>query len=270
MDISYINDKFSLEKLTKRPNHTNIFNYIIFDHTDNKKARESIEQALLINRKNIIIISTGNEEDYGQVLISSNNGSSKSYSYSDFITSTDRRLSIFNNYVNVKDAINKEASGKVYITNMLPSLLEVYKDFKDTEKPSCTDITLIDDQSMPINSLVAQLAYNAFYMIIAGKSLNYNMVRCNINNTYSTNYISHPFDLRDLYCKSLFGDCSPEAYEVLNQVGIRNGFDEKILLKKENIKYSKMIIDILDYYHVLKEETRDAIINYNEDIDANL
>lgn len=266
MDISYVADKFSLKALAEQKHYYNIYNYIIFDHTDNKKARESIEEVLKIDHdsKRSIIISTGNESDYGQVLISSN----------DISRDVNRKRLLFNQFSDILYTIDNPVAGKTYNIRGLPSLLEIYKDFKDTETPSCTDITLIDDQSMPINSLVAQLAYNAFYMLVAGKSLNYNMVRCNINNTYSTNYISHPFDARDLFCKALLGDSSLEAIEFLRTINkyYNKTYEDfnthlrefsSIAIKEKNIKYSSFLSDLLSRLNLLTEDAKQIIINYS-------
>jgi hypothetical protein len=72
---------------------------------------------------------------------------------------------------------------------------------------------------MPINSLVAMLAYNMFYEVVSGKALGYNMVKCNVNNIFSTSFITNPKScLKQLY-RGFFGiDEFEKADEAFNDL----------------------------------------------------
>jgi len=202
-DIEYFNNRFDEcgFKTGKNLHGGSDANYIIFDCTDNLNARKSIEDNG-INRGCITIISCGNEDTFGQVLVSSE--SRVSYSQS---ATPESEIGTIISTINAD--LNCDFSIKPkYKTPCLPSLLNLYLNFKDTEVLSCTDMTLQNDQSMPINMLVAQIAYNVFYDIVSGKPLNYNMVKCDINNTFSTSYISSLYALRNLYITSIFGFCN--------------------------------------------------------------
>jgi len=208
MDIEYKNQKFNASDVTNREDFYYIKNLIVFDHTDNKAARESIEKIFHTpTNTSKVLISTGNEEDFGQVMISQDTGQ---------INST-RAQNLLRTYKSLKDFILKEDPKGVLAVRNMPTLLELFRDFQDTVKPSCTDVTLINDQSMPINSLVAQLAYNAFYHIVSGKDLNYNIVKCNISNTFSTNYITYPPDVLSLIIRGIYGDLEEDYSNVLDE-----------------------------------------------------
>lgn len=177
------------------------FNYIIFDCTDNAVARKSIENCDL----NSVLISCGNEDTFGQVLIS---------------TTTQRRYrtrALMDILKQSEGLLKAPCPGVHTKVQHLPTLLELYKNFKDSGTASCAEIA-VDEQSMPVNSLVAQLAYNVFYDITGGRTLNYHMVRCNVNNTYSTNYVNNPFELRKLFMRSLFGVCTDAAVKANEEI----------------------------------------------------
>ena len=211
-------------------------NYIIFDCTDNVSARRSIEN--LFPSTNTLLISCGNEEEFGQVLVSTcGQGNNQ------------RTANLLSVLGVVDQAVIEEKAGKTYEISNLPTLLELYKNFRDTEKPSCTDMTLINDQSMPINSLVAQCAYNVFYEITGGKHLTYNMVKCNVNNGFSTTHITSPISTRALLLQALFNDSSKEAYiaysELKNSTITKSDF---ATFKAACLKYGSYIAPYLDIY----------------------
>jgi hypothetical protein len=185
-------------------------NYIIFDCTDNKKARESIE-AFSVNNL-AICISCGNEDSFGQVLVSNieniNQGRKKAFLYEAW------QMGKFAQ----NDLVSEKGNPGRHRIRYLPTLLELYPNFKDTEKPSCTDMELQNDQSMPINMLVAQLAYNIFYDLVSGKPLNYNLVRCNINNTFSTTHISQLYAAQALMTHAVFGFVDAAGIEIVNKI----------------------------------------------------
>lgn len=163
-------------------------------------------------------------------------------------------------------------------------MLELYPNFKDTEKPSCTEIELQDDQSMPINSTVAQVAYNMFYNIISGKTLNYNMVKCNINNVFTTNTINIEY-LIETYCKLIHGNFNEEIFNAF--IEFRDIF-ELINMKNNDRTYFKLLenyvqkfkiysLPFIDYlrsnsliYHSDHKDLINLIIKNNEDINANI
>lgn len=181
-------------------------NNIIFDCTDNLDARKSIEST----SHDSVIISCGNEDVFGQVLIG-NSGSSSLGETKDYLSKCLKIIDC------AKSGESTYSQNKERITS-LPTLLSLYPEFKDTVKPSCTEIALEVEQSMPINMLVAQLAYNAFYHIVGGVPLNYNMVRCNVNNAYTTSFISNILDLKNILIKAFCMEDSPEAEQAFNEL----------------------------------------------------
>ena len=182
-------------------------NVIIFDCTDNAKARRSIESANFNNAK-AIIISCGNEDTFGQVLI----GTTITKSNSSFISNLVTNINTLLNAIDSPDMNNKST------LSWLPTLLQLHRDFKDSANLSCAELILRDEQSMPINALVAQLAYNAFYDIISGNPLKYNSVSCNIDNTFQTNRITNPMSALKLFCKAYIGSDKIEDIRKFNKI----------------------------------------------------
>lgn len=174
-------------------------NIIIFDCTDNVKARRAIENTST-KCSYRTIISCGNEDTFGQVLLSSTRGGGGVTNAQSYIET----LLSLRNMIERPDIKNK------FQVKYLPTLLDLYRNFTDTEKPSCTEIQLVDDQSMPINSIVAQIAYNMFYVLVSGGAFKYNMVKCSINNIFTTNIITNPLAAYDLILRGLYGDVTPE------------------------------------------------------------
>lgn len=213
-------------------------NYIIFDCTDNVNARRSIEA--LFPSVNTLLISCGNEEEFGQILASTcGQGNNQ------------RTANLFQTLGTLHQAVTDERPGAVYEVRHMPTLLELYKNFRDTEKASCTDMTLVNDQSMPINSLVAQLAYNVFYEVTGGKHLTYNMAKCNVSNGFSTNYITSPIAARSLLLQALFNDSSEDAlkaYIALEKDGRKIVSVPFAEFKKACTKYGTYIAPYLDLY----------------------
>ena len=243
IDIKYYTEIFS-KNIFK--NDTDLINYIIFDCTDNLKARKSIEDYVKIDgNKNRVIISCGNESDFGQIFISQfQNG----FPYNSATSSNKDYITEFRTIK--KEIIKENPKNEIPIFNF-PSLLDVFKDFKDSEKPSCTDIQLIDEQSMPINSLVAQLAYNAFYLLVAGQNLNYYMVKCNIVNKFTTSTVSYPLDVLDIFAKAICGESNEITMKLIDDISSCNYADtQKIInLLTNNDKkhcvylYKKYVMD---------------------------
>jgi hypothetical protein len=250
IDVEYFDKPFDqLDLARNATDHGNQrHNFIIFDCTDNLDARRSIENANIKNAYGIksVIISCGNEDTFGQVFVST--GPPHCCMINTYADELERLVMQEKAYIG-----SSNMKGRTFINTVLPSLLTVFPDFKDTEKPSCTEIVLQNDQSMPINSLVAQLAYNAFYDIVAGKPLNYFMTKCNINNTFSTSYISNTEQVKQLLCRAIFGYC-PD-YKDLDQI-----FDGSKLIRN----YSSLE-EVVDRCEKLEEGMRLGFLNIVSD-----
>lgn len=182
-------------------------NYFFFDCTDNVDARRSIERF----QTYATIISCGNEDTFGQVHIGNTAGSGRStYMLVKSLLAADRMIK------SPLSMVSKDDDGAyVNFVESLPTFLTVFKGFKDTEKPSCTEMVLQDEQSMPINSLVAQLAYNVFYSIVSKSKITYNLVKCSIDNQFHTTFIANPVKYRTMLFKAIFGICDEAAEAVL-------------------------------------------------------
>lgn len=182
IDVSYIPKKFSKEVF-----RSNTQNYIFIDCTDNLAARRSIEDIYKSLYNPAVLISGGNEEDFGQAIVSFKH---KNHDIKDKI-------------IQLNDIIKNPNFKNNVCFDSLPTLLDLYKDFKDTEEASCDEIVIRHEQSMPINNLVATLIYNMFYHVINGQEFKYHMVKCNLSNIFDTKKINHPQALLDLYLQSL-------------------------------------------------------------------
>lgn len=200
MDIHYV-DKY----ITEADHPFNAFraeNFIIFDCTDNVKARRAIEVTSIAGCTYRSIISCGNEDTFGQVLLSYVHNAGHG-------TSSIGRC--IESLSTIKSMIDKPSVSAKNHIRYLPSLLELYRDFKDTEKPSCTEVALVDDQSMPINTMVAMFAYNVFYNLVSGSKFKYNMVKMSTNNICTTNIVTNPLAVLDLLVRGLHGECTGPA-----------------------------------------------------------
>lgn len=215
LDIEYFDKPFDKCDLraTRNDHGRTDANMIIFDCTDNLNARKSIEAL----KRDAIIISCGNEDQFGQVVVSTINssGSQRGGDLGANVTAV-RNIDQWIREDLAKEEVNMKR--KPRRMENLPTLLQVFKNFKDTEKPSCTEMEIQNEQSMPINMLVAQLAYNAFYDIVSGKGINYWMVRCNINNTFATEYVTNPLAMKNLFVKSIFGVNDDESLRLCGNI----------------------------------------------------
>ncbi len=224
MDIDFSTK--TIEETWKVNSSSHDHNVIFFDCTDNKKARESIEQ--IAQKSNSVIISCGNEDTFGQVLVS-RTGNSYWHDACKF-------LGFLNNIIEGVQKHDQDYAGNKHVIHILPTLLTLFPEFKDTETLSCTDMALQVEQSMPINMLVAQLAYNVFYQILGGLPFKYHMVRCNVDNTYSTDFINNPIVARSLFMKLICLEDSDKA------------------ALSFNILYKALIEDVYSYYRKTEEE----------------
>jgi molybdopterin/thiamine biosynthesis adenylyltransferase len=163
--ITYRNEPFSTYALDRR-------NIIVFDCTDNKEARQSIEKICVDSYfQNILLISCGNEDTYGQIYLSYRN-----------VRPSTRQNMAKTFYEVMRDNLSEEL--------ILPTFVQSNPDYKDSPARSCDQIVLVDDQSMPVNNLVITLAFNAFYTIMAEDKFNYFRANCNIYNQYYTQYLT--------------------------------------------------------------------------------
>jgi molybdopterin/thiamine biosynthesis adenylyltransferase len=164
-------------------------NTIIFDCTDNAKARKSIEEY----SQNALLISCGNEDTYGQVIVST------------ICDSSYMGSRLYDALATIERALKFENLNAITVVRSLPTLLELVRDFRDSGTESCTEMRLFNDQSMPINSLVAMLAFNVFYNVVGGKQLNYHQVNCSINNVSTTKFITVPRIAKNMFMQALYG-----------------------------------------------------------------
>jgi molybdopterin/thiamine biosynthesis adenylyltransferase len=242
ISISYFSQKFS-----EVADNIRADNLIIFDCTDNLEARRSIENV----GGRSIIISCGNEDTFGQVVVSTTSNNP--------ITCLKENIfNLINRVIDVKDQ-GRTNFGSLKMKD-LPTLLTMYPSFADTETASCTEIQLVNEQSMPINSLVAQLAYNAFYDIISGTPLNYNMVKCSVKNSFTTQFISNAVSALDVFIPALSGvRNTPSTVRLLHKYlsslnlftsRLRNTSLEAIASLIDELGYSEIEVGI---YRMMKE-----------------
>jgi molybdopterin/thiamine biosynthesis adenylyltransferase len=190
MDIEYYDCKY--EDIPNFNQYSQyVANAIIFDHTDNLNARKSIEKNLIAD--NNVIISTGNKDTFGQCVYSCKKRQENRFmTYRDNIRAL-KGMIAENNYKNKRNV------------NFFPTFLELFRGFKDSEALPCVEMVLQNEQSMPVNNLMATIAYNMFYHVISGVPLDYYMVKGDINNTYSTNYITNPKNCLKVLYQGFFG-----------------------------------------------------------------
>lgn len=239
MDIQFYNTLYTEAGVFDKGYNT--ANAIIFDHTDNKAARKSIETNLFAT--NNVIISTGNEDDFGQVMFSS---ISNPRNY-------DRTKTLLEEIKEIYYCLEGGNSfKKLHTIKTVPTLLELHRDFKDTKTASCVEIVLANEQSMPINNLVATLAYNMFYEVISGLPINYNSCKCNIGNMYSTNLISNPKNALKLMFKGLTGfdnfaeneEAFKDMYKLVNSWRSTSSCSELLSLMEKHTVFSIPYIEL--------------------------
>jgi molybdopterin/thiamine biosynthesis adenylyltransferase len=201
IDITYVSDKIKYEN-TVFSGANNIF----CDCTDNLSARRAIEDIYYRYYSNCVLISGGNGEDFGQAMVSFKSNNTNLNMKTKHFTDEIFRLKSLIDHPDVKT--NKTI-------NILPTLLELYPEFKDTEGPSCDEVLLRNEQSMPINNLVATLMYNIFYSAINGDPFTYNMVKCNLSNTFDTKKITHPKAMFELLVSGVTG--SKNGYAAIEE-----------------------------------------------------
>ena len=194
-------------------NHSNLNPIVIFDCTDNVDARKSIVTFTYEMKRNfnfnLFLISCGNEFDFGQVNVSNDfYGPKNNNRYNMFdlrhYFNTAREINLFWKALNFLN-FNENNTEQNFIP-CLPGLFNLYKEFKDTET-SCAEIASIREQSMPINSLVANIAFSNFSQIINGSPVKNILTTCNTSSTeFSTWNISIPDNYIKIIVRSIYGN----------------------------------------------------------------
>jgi hypothetical protein len=187
--------------------------FIIFDCTDNMEARKSIDfmYSELYNNysKRYLHVSCGNEFDYGQVILS-NSRLPRIQNY----TSAPQFDKVFryDNLPVIREVDLFLKSTNFILSNpnvtqpQLPSLFSIYKEFRDSET-SCAEIAAIREQSMPINSLIANLAFTMFSQITGGANIKNNLISCNTSALdFSSWNFSQPDNYMKLMVRSIYGN----------------------------------------------------------------
>jgi molybdopterin/thiamine biosynthesis adenylyltransferase len=170
--VTFKNEAFS-ELYSVNPSSSGS-SYIVFDATDNIQARTSIEKVIFTQYiRNVVLISCGNEDLYGQIHVSYRNESQATLG------------SCAKLFWHIKDGRDRE-----FANYFIPSFVMSNPDFKDSPALSCEQMLLIDDQSMPINNLIASVAFNAFYTILAEDKIKYYRANANVYNQYHSYQLS--------------------------------------------------------------------------------
>lgn len=181
---------------------------VVFDCTDNKTARKAIRDFCRFSYytsgfNRIYLISCGNEKDYGQVHFSILN-----YSIGLESLSNNKTLLLhedINNAWKCMRSLHNVLSCKPSL--YLPDFLSYNKTFKDNvESVSCVNMDIAEEQSMAINSTIAQLAFNMFFQWMVSKDGLTNMiVYANLSNTFVGQKVNTIEGLLDIYVRQIFG-----------------------------------------------------------------
>lgn len=166
---------------------------IIFDCLDNRDGRLNIENTLnrhsmILNNQTILIISCGNELDYGQVYFGTYAGNINKYKHS------------------TGNNIHKIISEDVTEITYIPTFMRRYPDLQDSVAPSCAN-TDQPEQSLAINCSIAQFAFNIFLQLVNNDAIgiDYNMIRYNLNNDFSIDKLTFA-RLEEFYGRIFYGD----------------------------------------------------------------
>lgn len=212
--ISYNQCKFDASKVSTSVNCKSL---IIFDCTDNINARRSIEQMMTTGYRNlrsavgeIAIISCGNQKDFGQV----------HFGYKYFQSRSTREFKLTELSYILNDVFSDQCT-------FLSPFLSYNKDFKDSEvSTSCANLDIAEEQSMAINSTIAQIAFNLFFEFISGQGIKHNIIWANLSNSYSGNQIDTLNKLYEYNAKTLFGKGIvfqiDEYVDILHELSIFN------------------------------------------------
>lgn len=190
---------------------------IIFDCTDNLEARKQIESYINFSNtirglKEVVLISCGNQKDFGQVHFScyyppAGVGIKNFNSYlGNTYHSTNGLLfggKLHDIFLDIHKLNDNFASEEI---NFLPTFLQFNKDFKDsTESISCANFDIAEEQSMAINSTIAQIAFNMFFEFMSTNGIRHNIVWANLTNSYSGNQINTVEKYLEFMAKTVFG-----------------------------------------------------------------
>ena len=214
---------------------------VIFDCTDNLDARQEIEKSFhlqsLRTYSECALISCGNQKDFGQVHFAYRKADRKfgmkntkdfhssmshlwNSSISNLIKLSGIELTNFLYMQNVEEILINmdDVNRSIYLS----TFLEYNKDFKDSaESISCTNMNIAEEQSLAINSTIAQIAFNMLFEFISGNGIKHNIIWANLTNSYSGNCINTFDQLLDYNTKSIFGksialNMEPYKHAVLN------------------------------------------------------
>ena len=112
---------------------------------------------------------------------------------------------------------------------------------------SCAEIPLeVEEQTMPINNLIAQLSFNIFYKLLNEDKIDYYMVRGDLDNNFSKEYFKEKNDVKLLVIK---GFCSKEVYEEIENALCKYSTDDS---------YNKALDQITSVMESIYEIRRDV------------
>ena len=197
-------------------NDGTIFNYmgsgtpiIVFDCTDNFSARKDIEENVAYNfgilSGSSLIISCGNEKDFGQVIVGTpvNDHTcviNRQHSFNTFNVHTQL---VVNNLLkiatNPKNAINT--------VDYMPSMLHYMHNFQDSVAPSCANI---EEQSLVINSLIANQAFSVLCEYLDKRSYNTHITYVNTRGDFGAEVIKTTGDYLSVLMRSLYNYNCPD------------------------------------------------------------
>lgn len=182
---------------------------IVFDCTDNVEARIAIIDKFK-KFQNTYIIACGNEKDFGQVMTSYiNDYNSILYKNQSLHKYENVKQSLINVYQCQKEIysyINFKDKKDTVNISYLPNMLNYWKNLQNTEALSCGIINMPDEQSIAINSTMAQLAYNMFTKIMQVDVTNINVITWgNLDNNYTSITLNTFDDLIRYYAKTIYG-----------------------------------------------------------------
>lgn len=278
-NIVGIPDKISGSSLRSFVDLAFIKNIRIFDCTDNLSARMDIESIFTsIGNEhsrgeqsivpNVTLITCGNQKDFGQVhfayknctgntLIPYHKNSTLRFEFSNVSSATRKLVNLSNIFSDIVDIVN--ISNEELNVNFLPSFLDYNKKFVDsTESASCTEMNIAEEQSMAINSTIAQLAFNMmFEFSTSNDGIRNNIIWANLTNTYNGNRINTFEKYTDYVTKFIF-DKSIE----LNIDEYKDLFFKYINLFKFYLDYSKNSANLSPLLDVQADDMLECKSNY--------
>ena len=193
-----------------------IFNYfggvsptVTFDCTDNLSARKDIENHIGFNfghlHSSSLLISCGNEKDFGQVIVGTPIADhtcvmNRPHGFNTFNIHTQM---VLNNILKIVSS-PKNAN---HIVDYMPSMLHYMHNFQDTVAPSCANI---EEQSLVINSLIANQAFSIFCEYIDKRQYNTHITYVNTRGDYGAEVIKDTSDYLAILMRSLYNYNCPD------------------------------------------------------------